>query len=117
MTPERFAKGMTFDEYVKYTGSTENLAREAFGGVYFPDAVASAPGAVGVRVWAIMSGGGGHEGGGRCRRAFMLTILSGMPHLMVFPKRCKSLLLTTFCGCSTMRLRCKNDKHSVRGGL
>ena len=36
VTPERFAKGMTFDEYVKYTGSPENLAREAFGG-YFPD--------------------------------------------------------------------------------
>src|SRR6266542_1046638 len=27
---------MTSDEYVKYTGSQENLAREAFGG-YFPD--------------------------------------------------------------------------------
>jgi hypothetical protein len=37
VTPERFAKGMTFDEYVKYAGSAENLAREAFGG-YFPDA-------------------------------------------------------------------------------
>jgi hypothetical protein len=37
VTPERFAKGMTFDEYVKYTGSPENLAREAWGG-YFPDA-------------------------------------------------------------------------------
>ena len=36
VTPERFAKGMTFDEYVKYTGSAENLAREAFGS-YFPD--------------------------------------------------------------------------------
>jgi len=36
VTAERFAKGMTFDEYVKYTGSQENLAREAFGG-YFPD--------------------------------------------------------------------------------
>lgn len=36
VTPERFAKGMTFDEYVKYTGSPENLAREAFGS-YFPD--------------------------------------------------------------------------------
>jgi Thioredoxin len=34
--PERFAKGMTFDEYVKYAGSAENLAREAFGS-YFPD--------------------------------------------------------------------------------
>ena len=29
VTPERFAKGMTFDEYVKWTGSPENLAREA----------------------------------------------------------------------------------------
>ena len=36
VTPERFAKGMTFDEYVKYTGSAENLAREAFGS-YFAD--------------------------------------------------------------------------------
>ena len=36
VTPERFAKGMTFDEYLKYTGSAENLAREAFGS-YFPD--------------------------------------------------------------------------------
>jgi Thioredoxin len=36
VTPARFAKGMTFDEYVKYTGSPENLAREAFGS-YFPD--------------------------------------------------------------------------------
>ena len=37
VTPERFAKGRTFDEYVQYVGSAENLAREAFGG-YFPDA-------------------------------------------------------------------------------
>ena len=29
VTPERFARGMTFDDYVKYTGSPENLAREA----------------------------------------------------------------------------------------
>lgn len=36
VTPERFAKGMTFDEYVRYAGSAENLAREAFGS-YFPD--------------------------------------------------------------------------------
>src|SRR5262250_269176 len=36
VTPERFAKGMTFDEYVKYTGSAENLDREAFG-TYYPD--------------------------------------------------------------------------------
>ena len=36
VTPDRFAKGMTFDEYVKYAGSPENLAREAWGG-YFPD--------------------------------------------------------------------------------
>ena len=36
VTPERFAQGMKFDEYVKYVGSPENLAREAFGG-YFPD--------------------------------------------------------------------------------
>jgi len=37
VTPERFARGMTFDEYVRYTGSPENLRREAWGG-YFPDA-------------------------------------------------------------------------------
>src|SRR5262245_36951065 len=37
VTPERFAKGITFDEYVRYAASAENLAREAFGG-YFPDA-------------------------------------------------------------------------------
>ena len=30
MTPERFAKGMTFDEYVKFIGSRENLGREGF---------------------------------------------------------------------------------------
>ncbi len=36
VTPERFRKGMTFDEYVRYAGSAENLAREAFGG-YRPD--------------------------------------------------------------------------------
>jgi hypothetical protein len=36
VTAERFAKGMTFDEYVRYIGSPENLAREAFGS-YFPD--------------------------------------------------------------------------------
>jgi hypothetical protein len=37
VTPTRFAKGRTFDEYVKYAGSPENLAREAFGN-YYPDA-------------------------------------------------------------------------------
>ena len=36
VTAERFARGMTFEEYVKYAGSPENLAREAFGS-YFPD--------------------------------------------------------------------------------
>src|SRR3989454_6612116 len=36
ITPERFARGRTFDEYVKYAGSAENLAREAWGG-YFSD--------------------------------------------------------------------------------
>ena len=30
MTPARFAKGMTFDDYVRFTGSKENLAREGF---------------------------------------------------------------------------------------
>lgn len=30
MTPERFARGMTFADYVKFTGSPENLAREGF---------------------------------------------------------------------------------------
>jgi thioredoxin family protein len=32
VTPERFAKGMTFDEYVRYVGSPDNLGREAWGG-------------------------------------------------------------------------------------
>lgn len=36
VTVERFAKGMTFEEYVKYAGTPENLAREAWGG-YFAD--------------------------------------------------------------------------------
>jgi hypothetical protein len=36
VTPQRFAKGMTFDEYVRFAGSPENLAREAFGR-YLPD--------------------------------------------------------------------------------
>jgi hypothetical protein len=36
VTPERFARGRTFDEYLAYVGSAENLAREAFGG-YYPD--------------------------------------------------------------------------------
>jgi hypothetical protein len=30
MTPERFARGMTFDDYVKLVGSPDNLAREGF---------------------------------------------------------------------------------------
>ena len=34
VTPERFARGMTFDEYVRYVGTPENLAREAWGGYY-----------------------------------------------------------------------------------
>jgi hypothetical protein len=37
VTPERFARGRTFEEYVRYVGSAENLAREAFGG-YHADA-------------------------------------------------------------------------------
>lgn len=36
VTPERYAQGMTFEQYVAYVGSPDNLAREAFGG-YFPD--------------------------------------------------------------------------------
>src|SRR5438445_417990 len=36
VTPERFARGMTFEEYVKYAETPENLAREGFGS-YFPD--------------------------------------------------------------------------------
>jgi len=40
VTAERFAKGMTFDDYLKYAGSPENLAREAFGS-YFADGGAS----------------------------------------------------------------------------
>jgi len=38
VTAERFARGMTFDEYLRYAGSPENLAREGFGGRYLPDA-------------------------------------------------------------------------------
>ena len=34
VTPERFAQGMTFEEYLTYTGSPENLAREGFGGYH-----------------------------------------------------------------------------------
>ena len=30
MTPERFARGMTFDDYVTFIGSPENLGREGF---------------------------------------------------------------------------------------
>ena len=30
ITPERFAKGMTFDEYVAFIGSPENLGRQGF---------------------------------------------------------------------------------------
>ena len=37
VTAARFAKGMTFDEYLKYVGTPENLAREGFAG-YHPDA-------------------------------------------------------------------------------
>src|SRR5262245_18022055 len=36
VTPERFARGMTFEQYVAYAGTPENLAREAWGG-YYPD--------------------------------------------------------------------------------
>ena len=36
LTPERYAQGMTFEDYVAYVGSADNLGREAFGG-YFPD--------------------------------------------------------------------------------
>jgi len=36
VTAERFGKGMTFEQYAKYAGSPENLAREAFGS-YYPD--------------------------------------------------------------------------------
>ncbi len=30
MTPERFARGMSFDDYVRFAGSPENLGREGF---------------------------------------------------------------------------------------
>ena len=36
VTAERFAQGRTFEEYVRYIGTPENLAREAFGS-YYPD--------------------------------------------------------------------------------
>src|SRR5262245_28351513 len=38
VTRERFARGMTFQQYVTYASSPENLAREGFGGRYLPDA-------------------------------------------------------------------------------
>ncbi len=34
VTAERFARGMTFERYVAYAGSPENLAREAWGGYH-----------------------------------------------------------------------------------
>ncbi len=34
VTAERFAQGMTFERYVAYAGSPENLAREAWGGYH-----------------------------------------------------------------------------------
>src|SRR5262245_1070619 len=37
VTPQRFAQGRTFEQYLAYIGSAENLAREAFGGSYLPD--------------------------------------------------------------------------------
>ena len=32
VTPERFASGMSFEQWVAYVGSPENLAREGSGG-------------------------------------------------------------------------------------
>jgi hypothetical protein len=29
VTPERFAQGLTFEDYMRYIGTAENLAREA----------------------------------------------------------------------------------------
>src|SRR5215211_7099048 len=40
ITPERFAAGMTFDEYLAYIGSPENLRREPNGGGQRQDATA-----------------------------------------------------------------------------
>ena len=37
VTVERFAQGRTFEQYLNYVGSAENLAREGFGGRYMPD--------------------------------------------------------------------------------
>lgn len=37
VTPERFGHGRTFDQYLKYIGTPENLGREAFS-AYHPDA-------------------------------------------------------------------------------
>ena len=49
VTPERFAQGMTFDDYVAYMATPENLMREGSGGgpridrsAYFREAFASA---------------------------------------------------------------------------
>jgi hypothetical protein len=43
VTAERFARGRTFEEYVKYIGSPENLAREAFGSYYSDAGSRAAP--------------------------------------------------------------------------
>jgi hypothetical protein len=37
ITPARFAQGRTFEQYLAYVGTPENLAREGFGGSYLPD--------------------------------------------------------------------------------
>jgi hypothetical protein len=41
VTPERFASGMTFEQYLAYIGTPENLAREAFG--YYGGSFGAAP--------------------------------------------------------------------------
>src|SRR5262249_11962405 len=41
VTPERLASGMTFEEYLVYIGSPENLAREGFG--YYGGSFGAAP--------------------------------------------------------------------------
>ena len=41
VSPERFASGMTFEQYLAYIGTPENLAREAFG--YYGGSFGAAP--------------------------------------------------------------------------
>ena len=68
VTPERFASGMTFDQYVAYVGTPENLKREGSGGR--PRSDMSAPSG-GLRRGAAGRGAdrGGQVAGGAAERS------------------------------------------------